>query len=105
VVAGKSGGENGEMTEEVVRFDVIERRDNGVLGLISASLLEQDFGYGVLHFQQSTITKIFDSQMFFFSFFRLNIIFVQVSLFFFLSLYIFFCKLVFICSFFLVLIL
>jgi hypothetical protein len=69
VVAGKSGGENGEMTEEVVRFDVIERRDNGVLGLISASLLEQDFGYGVLHFQQSTITKIFDSQMFFFSFF------------------------------------
>jgi hypothetical protein len=68
VVAGKSGGENGEMTEEVVRFDVIERRDNGVLGLISASLLEQDFGYGVLHFQQS-ITKTFDSQMFFFSFF------------------------------------
>jgi hypothetical protein len=68
VVAGKSGGENGEMTEEVVRFDVIERRDNGVLGLISASLLEQDFGYGVLHFEQS-ITKTFDSQMFFFSFF------------------------------------
>jgi hypothetical protein len=67
--AEESGGGNGEMTEEVVRFDVIGRRDDGVLGLISASLLEQDFGYGVLHFEQSTITKIFDSQMFFFSFF------------------------------------
>jgi hypothetical protein len=67
--AEESGGGNGEMTEEVVRFDVIGRRDDGVLGLISASLLEQDFGCGVLHFEQATITKIFDSQMYFFSFF------------------------------------